>query len=103
MLAWARVGLAPGWHGVSKGIGGRVLSGPGVRLTGRLWYPISVLGLRALGVLLRPLAAEVCPWPVGLTVNDVDIFEINEAFASQVSLLAAFLALGCGSKVQGRG
>lgn len=24
--------------------------------------------------------------PAGLTVNDIDIFEINEAFASQVSL-----------------
>lgn len=33
-----------------------------------------------------PLSPQVCTLPAGLTVNDVDIFEINEAFASQVSL-----------------
>jgi hypothetical protein len=33
-----------------------------------------------------PLSAQVYTLPAGLTVNDVDIFEINEAFASQVSL-----------------
>lgn len=32
------------------------------------------------------------PLPAGLTVNDVDIFEINEAFASQVSFSFPWLS-----------
>lgn len=39
---------------------------------------------------LRPF-----PLPAGLTVHDVDIFEINEAFASQVSLCFSTLSQGC--------
>lgn len=31
------------------------------------------------------MSVQVSTLPAGLTVSDVDIFEINEAFASQVS------------------
>lgn len=43
---------------------------------------------------------QACIFPAGLTVNDVDIFEINEAFASQVSLVSCCW-LGLGSMGEG--
>lgn len=47
-------------------------------------------GFRRLRVLLRVrgrgVSSGLSPLPAGLTAQDVDIFEINEAFASQVSL-----------------
>lgn len=37
------------------------------------------------------VSSGLFPLPPGLTVNDVDIFEINEAFASQVSFLLSLV------------
>lgn len=61
----------------------------------------------ALGDRVLPrghwVSSGLLPVPAGLTVDDVDIFEINEAFASQVSFPFSMLPGPRMAKVEPKG